>query len=88
MDNVKSFGGGRLVHCMSVTSPEGRYYVLCDAHPEFHTEVCLSEVFARLNDDKLFENVIQEGLYRCPWCTAERLNQKYPYTRFPEGSEL
>ena len=89
MTVIATAKGGKLVYCISVESPEGKYYILCDKHPDFYLQAYFNEIAVSLNDKQLFENTIIDGLIQCPWCRRdEKKEGLYPNTRFPEGSEL
>lgn len=83
--------GGRVVYVESFMSPYGRYYVLCDKHPDvFHNEIYFSMLDLRKKEvSDLIVKTAYDVLRQCPWCKSEQAEKDTQQkTRFPEGAEL
>jgi len=87
---------GRLIQHVGAADPMDRFYVVCQKHPEFNTEIKLSQLAYELAADKriVLESVIEDGLKQCWFCREEKEKEEkrqkvaFKTTRFPEGAEL
>lgn len=77
-----SIKDGILYYDCTLLHPYGRWYIQCEKHPEFTTEINFSKTVFK---ESIVQQMAEHALENCPYCQEERKPYKLA---FPEGAEL